>query len=324
MLTDTHNLRPVGHIVQPRLFLLLISCYRYKGLMCGTCDTAYLDTSSTPPKIKRYALYLNRCVDCTASQHVTRFVLTLLFIIFWAYIGLGIVCHVKAEHRSLMDIHTSSFAPMRLSAAAASFISREAPSLPATLPEHNSVDTSDVQQGPSMGSIWSRRPAAVAPEVATEVPQFGHEGEPWGASEGMVTRQYGDHCGSGSGGDKAQVLAAYARSLHAPQQPQRQHPETLDIHPLHGSPSGGPLTSTRMAAQPHQVAEAEVPAAGEAGRSSSLQQQRRLLAPQLSAAMQRSHNMATLVAVWKVLTSYVQVRETPTGASGRKLALNCN
>ena len=77
------------------LFACLLA--RYTGLLCGKCDPEYKATPSSTPK--RYALFLNTCVDCSRNPAVTYFLLVMLFCLFFCYIALGIAFQVKAENR---------------------------------------------------------------------------------------------------------------------------------------------------------------------------------------------------------------------------------
>jgi hypothetical protein len=125
-------------IVTPRGVLCSgVLLHRYKGLMCGTCDPAYRDTSGGKAVTKRYALFMGSCVDCAMSPHVTRLVLVILFLLLFGYVGLGIYCQVNSGSNMLRNAQASN---------------------------HNSLGGSD-SPDPS-GTTSARQPAQGTPRVA--------------------------------------------------------------------------------------------------------------------------------------------------------------
>jgi len=86
---------------------------RYKGPMCGSCDPAYTDTqhpgssssssSSSRQQPRRFALHRNECVDCSKSVGGTWVALFILFLLFVAYVSLGVFCQINSVDKALLQ-----------------------------------------------------------------------------------------------------------------------------------------------------------------------------------------------------------------------------
>eukprot|EP00775_Hariotina_reticulata_P003872 gene3872-4127_t len=231
----------------------------YTGMLCGSCDAEYEETLSNSSTVKRrFALSLNKCIDCAHSPATTAFVLFLLFLLFFGYVGLGIFGQVKAEQASL---------------------------------------TSLAQHQAARGSSQQEQRHSTTSAASTASPSAEQD------ENHNATAAQGPHKHFTQPSDEQQQALQSSDDAreHPHQQPVCEQPDTQQAPQLQQPvPVAGPPAVACQSARSSGMQKAEAAHAANTKPQGAERSQGK-------AGAVRPATVAVLVAMWKVMTSYVQV-----------------
>jgi len=247
--------------------------------MCGTCDAAYQepsDNSSTAaPRVTRFAFHRNQCVDCTHASAVTWLLLVLLFLVFFGYVGVGIFCQINSLDQGLLQGNL----PVN-----------DAPHKAACIPfwrryhsRHQQQQQQDEQvtgqgsaseAGPPLAPKVTDSRGSDAVMICIDIQQDRDQFDQAAPGRGPTVHQIG----ADTAEKPADAAAAAAAAGDVGNSPQGT---------AAAAAAGGPGCNVQQQSQAS-------PAAAGAGSTKP------------DSARTHTH---TLIAMWKVLTSYLQVRE---------------
>lgn len=283
--------------------------------MCATCDPAYVDpaapgSSSSSSKLRRFTFHRNQCVDCAQSWGATWFLLFALFLLFLAYIGLGIFAQINSiDDKALLNGPSNSSSDTSSTSGASKRAGK--------------------QELPCWQDCWRPGAAGAATETAAAVTQPGAAAKSATAQQcsntlglkgayQVIEEAVPEECvtdaaaAAGAGSGSAAPMSPFVAVQTAPNGCSASAAvaavpsgQVLPVLASVGTANAGTAAPPPLPQQQPGTGAAAVAVAATAGGGGAAGGG---ASSTTVAAAGTDNPVHTLVAMWKVLTSYVQVR----------------